>query len=210
MGSRFLTRKTEWGDDYIPSPDGKGKYLYIYSPDQERKYRYWLEAKLCERPKKDGAVLFIMMNPATKYCEIRKSRTTRDKCEDFAEKWGYGTLWTCNLFGFADKNPAVLKDNSYIGPNNDKYILRYARQADKIVCAWGDGKGKNGKSGERKFRIARGNYVLHMLKDKGFMRNMYFLESLTERCQPRHPQYLSKDSQRISYHSLWDSLKAQI
>ena len=163
-----------------------GKYRYRYSPD--KKHRYWLEAKLSDKP---GVVMFIMMNPATKYGEVRKSKTTRDKCEAFAEKWGYGRLWSCNLFAFPGKNPAALKDSSFIGPNNDCYIREHARGADKIVCAWGDGK--------RKVHRDRAADVEGMLIGEGHSYKMYRLgEKLTQKGQPFHPYARGKFSTGVS------------
>ena len=79
-------------DTFCRSEDGK--YRYLYSPAPDRKYRYWLDARLCENPRKDGAVLFIMLNPGTEEGKEEGGHKTRTTCEELAADWGYGVLWT--------------------------------------------------------------------------------------------------------------------
>ena len=70
---------------------------YRYCESEDGHYRYWLEAKLADG---NGVCLFLMLNPATENAdqERKRSHRTRKKCEKFSRRWGYGTLWTCNLF----------------------------------------------------------------------------------------------------------------
>lgn len=182
------------GEDRYCRSEG-GKYRYLYSPDKDKKYRYWLEAKLCENPKRNGAVLFIMLNPGTETGkEKRKNHTTRNNCERFTREQGYGTLWTCNLFAFRASKSDVIKCKSHIGENNDSYILRYAQQAEVILCAWGEGKGR---SRTKEFRRDRGNSVLQLLKGSGLLPKTYHLRKLTMNDQPRHPMILPENTQPI-------------
>ena len=145
------------------------------------KYRYWKEVRLSDQR---GVCLFIMLNPATEDENVPKYHRTLEKCKKFAQRWGYGVLWTCNLFALRSPVPTKLKISSDpIGPDNDSYILKYARQANKIVCAWGnDGA-----------YLGRGVQVVRMLEGSGFSHKIFDL-GLTKKHQPKHPLFLS-DSQ---------------
>lgn len=76
------------------------------------------------------------------------------------ERWGYGTLVTCNLFALRTRKPKNLKKCSNpIGAENDQHILRKAQKSDLIVCAWGNDGAYHD----------RGNEVLQMLKSAGLL-----------------------------------------
>ena len=104
----------------------------VFSPD--RRYRYWLEAKLSDS---DGVCMFVMLNPST--ADEVKSDPTVTRAKGFARSWGYGTLWVCNLFALRATDPGVLrKCPEPIGADNDEHILRSAPLSDEVVCAWGN------------------------------------------------------------------------
>lgn len=182
------------GDDHL---ERSGKYSYIYSPDPDRRYRYWLEAKLCDNPEKEGAVLFIMLNPGTKKGrEERINHVTRRNCERFIREQGYGTLWTCNLFAFRASKSDAIKYESHIGENNDSYIMKCARQSAMIVCAWGNAG----------LKLGRSQYVRDMLGDGGLSYKMNHLGlNKTHPIQPRHPMRLAKNTQPTPYYPSWNS-----
>ena len=149
----------------------------IFSPD--RKYRYWLGAK---RADGDGVCLFLMLNPSE--ADEQKSDHTITKCKGFVRRWGYGTLWVCNLFAIRSPDPAVLKKTADpVGPMNDNHILEYARRAHRIVCAWGD----------HGAYLDRDKTVLRMLEDNGLLAKTYHL-GLTDQAQPKHPARLSYET----------------
>ena len=169
-----------------------GKYEYIYSAD--RKYRYWLGARLCEVPKKEGAILFIMLNPGTeKGKEERSNHTTRKNCERFVGEQGYGRLWTCNLFAYRASDSSKIRNESHIGENNDSYILECASQAAMIVCAWGEGRSQS-----RRFRNHRGDEIIRTLKGNGLLSKAYYL-GLTKANQPRHPMVLQRNCPPVPF-----------
>ena len=166
-----------------------GKYRYLYSPD--KKHRYWLEAKLSDKP---GVCMFIILNPATeKGDESRRHHKTRKNCEYFADKEGCGTLWISNVFALRARRPKFIRDSSllYVGMNNDDYIRRYAHGADRIVCAWGDGT--------RKAHRDRAENVASTLIEEGFSNKMYRLgERLTRNKQPFHASLRGKSPKDVN------------
>ena len=158
-----------------------GRYRYCYSED--KRYRYWLEVKLSG---KSGVCMFLMLNPSTESEDReRQSRhRTRKRCMKFAERWGYGTLVTCNLFALGTGKPKNLKKCSNpVGPENDQHILRKAQESDLIVCAWGD----DGTYHDR------GNEVLQILKSDGLSQKVCHF-GLTVKKQPRHPARIKNDA----------------
>ena len=68
-----------------------------------------------------------------------------------------------------------------VGFDNNRWILRAAREADRIVCAWG----AHGRHRDR------GRDVFRMLADAGH--RLYHL-GLTREGQPKHPLYLKRDT----------------
>ena len=155
----------------------------VFSPD--RRYRYWLEAKLSDS---EGVCTFVMLNPST--ADEVKSDPTVTRAKGFARSWGYGTLWVCNLFALRATYPGVLKqDPEPIGADNDEHILRSANRSDAVVCAWGN-------HGEH---LDRGPQVLSMLERQASPSKLGYL-GMTMRNQPRHPLYLRADTP-LSYFS---------
>ena len=155
----------------------------VFSPD--RRYRYWLEAKLSDS---DGVCMFVMLNPST--ADEVKSDPTVTRAKGFARSWGYGTLWVCNLFALRATYPDVLRrDPEPVGADNDEHILQSALQSDEIVCAWGN-------HGEH---LDRGQQILSMLESQAPPVRLGHL-GLTMRSHPKHPLYLSADTP-LSYFS---------
>ena len=157
----------------------------VFSPD--RRYRYWLESKLDDD--EDGVCMFLMLNPST--ADEMKSDPTVTRCKGFARRWGYGSLWVCNLFALRSSDPIALRESpDPTGPQNDRYILRHARKADRIVCAWGD----------HGMHRDRGEHVLRMLEEDGLSSRMCHL-GLTRMDQPKHPLYLRAGTKPVRFHS---------
>ena len=164
----------------MPVPDMHGT---VFS--QDRRYRYWLESKLGDGG--DGVCMFLMLNPST--ADEVRSDPTVTRCKGFARSWGYGSLWVCNLFALRSTRPdALLSSPDPSGPENDSHILRHAREADRIVCAWGN----HGVHGDR------GRRVLEMLVGDGLSGRMCHL-GMTKRDQPRHPLYLKASTRPSSF-----------
>ena len=146
----------------------------------DRRYRYWLEARVSED---SGRVcMFLMLNPST--ADAVKSDPTVSTCKRFARGWGYGKVQVCNLFALRSPYPKNLREShDPIGTENDGWILRSARGADVIVCAWGN----HGSYLDRDGRVRR------MLEGEGLAGKMRHL-GLTKMGKPRHPLRLRADT----------------
>ncbi len=86
------------GEWLIKGMRGSTSYRICFSGD--RAYRYWLEAEvtLASKRKDNGTCLFLMLNPSD--TDESEPDPTIRKSLAFAEQWGYGTLWVCNLYAF--------------------------------------------------------------------------------------------------------------
>lgn len=155
-----------------------------FSPD--RAYRYWLEATLSDA---GGVCMFVMLNPSK--ADETRSDPTVTRCKRFAARWGYGALWVCNLFALRSTDPAALTaSEDPIGTDNDKRLLKAARAADSIVCAWGN----------HGAYLDRGDEVMRALRREGLADKTRHL-GITRRGQPRHPLYLRRDAQPIRFQN---------
>jgi len=145
----------------------------IFSPDRRYRYVLWREwAPLTDR----RYVQFIGLNPSTA-TETEDDPTVR-RCINFSKAWGYGALCMTNLFAFRATNPRVMMGcGTPIGPENDGWLARCARDADLVVAAWGN----HGRY------IGRDEEVIKLL---GIM---HCLGVTKEGC-PKHPLYLKGDS----------------
>ncbi len=153
-----------------------------FSPD--RRYRYRLEANLSDAT---GVCMFLMLNPSK--ADETQSDPTVTRCKRFAARWGYGALSVCNLFALRSTDPAALAASADpVGADNDRHIMKAARAADSIVCAWGN-------HGEI---MNRGRRVERALREAGLSGRMRHL-GLTQRSQPRHPLYLRRDARPIRW-----------
>ena len=99
-----------------------------------RKYRYALwRIWDSEKP----YTLFIGLNPST--ADETKDDPTICKCVNYAKDWGYGGLCMANLFAFRATYPSEMKEaQDPIGPENDAWLKRLAKDAGVIVGAWGN------------------------------------------------------------------------
>ena len=153
-----------------------------FSPD--RRYRYRLDANLSDA---GGVCMFLMLNPSK--ADETRSDPTVTRCKRFAARWGYGALSVCNLFALRSTDPAALTaSEDPVGADNDKHLLKAARAADSIVCAWGN----------RGAYLDRGDEVMRALRREGLAAKTRHL-GMTRRGQPRHPLYLRRDAERIRF-----------
>jgi hypothetical protein len=136
-----------------------------------RKWRYLLWRRW---DAKGPVANFLMLNPST--ADELKLDPTCARARAYAEAWGYGALIVTNIFGWRSTDPKALKRvKDPVGQGNDAAIQRAAREADLVVCAWGNhGLERSGRVRE----LLRG-IDLHVLK-------------LTGAGEPGHPLYLKK------------------
>jgi hypothetical protein len=90
-----------------------------------------------------------------------------------------------NLFAYRATLPAVMKDHAApIGWTNDDWILKVAKEASLIICAWG----KDGS------HMSRGREVVKFLKAENVK---LFHLGLNTNGTPKHPLYLLKTTEPI-------------
>ena len=131
-------------------------------------WRCWDESK--------PAANFLMLNPST--ADELKLDPSCTRARNYAEKWGYGALIVTNIFGWRSTDPSVLKAvKDPVGRGNDAAILKAAREAKLVVCAWGE-HGRHLERGEKVKAMLRGQDIaLHSLR-------------LNASGHPAHPLYL--------------------
>ena len=117
---------------------------------------------------------FLMLNPSTAD-ELRLDPScTRARL--YAERWGYGSLIVTNIFGWRATDPKAMRAvRDPVGRGNDRAILRAAREADIVVCAWGNHGTHRARSEEIR-KLLKG-VDLHALRVTGIG-------------EPCHPLYL--------------------
>ena len=118
---------------------------------------------------------FLMLNPST--ADEIKLDPSCTRARNYAQRWGYGSLIVTNVFGWRATDPADMKAaREPVGRGNDAAILRAAREADLVVCAWGNHGAYLGRSA--KVLELLSGVPLHALKINGIG-------------EPAHPLYLA-------------------
>ena len=138
-----------------------------------RRWRYLLWRRWDEA----GPVAnFLMLNPST--ADEVKLDPSCTRARNYAGQWGYGALVVTNIFAFRETKPDRMKAaRDPVGRGNDAAILRAAREADLVVCAWGN-HGAHEARGEEVERLLRSSRV-----------KLFFLRR-NGSGQPAHPLYL--------------------
>jgi hypothetical protein len=117
-------------------------------------------------------VMMIMLNPSI--ADEKVDSRTSGRCIEFAKGWGYGGLCIGNLFAFRSQDKELMKEAvDPIGPDNDEWLVRLAKEAGVVVAAWGnDGSFMN-----------RAKQVIQLVGKLSCLK-------LTREGQPAHPLYL--------------------
>lgn len=103
-----------------------------FSPCRLYRYRLWRSWS-----GGTGTVNFLMLNPST--ADEAVNDPTVERCEQRARRLGFERLIVTNLFAYRATSPLDMKAVvDPVGPENDAAILRAAREADKVICAWGE------------------------------------------------------------------------
>src|SRR6059058_2607536 len=138
-----------------------------------RRWRYLLWRRWDEaRP----VANFLMLNPSTADEHRMDPSCTRARL--FAERWGYGALIVTNLFGWRATDPQDMKAaREPVGRGNDRAILRAAREAGIVVCAWGNHGAHLGRSVAVQTMLAKAGVRTHVLR-------------MNSGGEPAHPLYL--------------------
>lgn len=162
----------------------------IFSDDRNHRYTLWREwppsidlfdgTNDGERGR-DTYVNFIGLNPST--ADEKLDDPTIRRCVGFAKAWGYSAFCMTNLFAFrATQPPVMMTAADPVGPDNDKWLCKIARNAGMIVAAWG----AFGEFMERGTKV-RAMFVLEHI---GPLRCL----GTTQDGHPKHPLYLPKNA----------------
>lgn len=136
-----------------------------------RRYRYALWRRWAPG---DGFVLLVGLNPSTAD-HLRDDPTIR-RCIGFARDWGYSGLCVANLFALRATYPEdLLAAEDPVGPRNDQWLRRLARNAGLVVGGWGN----HGRYRDR------ADQVLPWLPEPHCLR-------LNQSGEPAHPLYLPR------------------
>jgi hypothetical protein len=151
-----------------------------FSPCRRWRYLLWRRWD-ASRP----VANFLMLNPST--ADEVKLDPTCARARDYAERWGYGALVVTNIFAFRNTDPIGMKAAADpVGPGNDAAIVRAARDAAIVVCAWGNHGAFRGRSGEVLEKLTANAIPLHALR-------------VNANGEPAHPLYLPGKLKPISW-----------
>lgn len=150
------------------------------------KYRYRLE-RTWDTSK--WVMMFIMLNPSIADAEI--DDPTIRRCIGFAESWWYGWIIVWNLFPFRATNPKdLIEENTPFTLENSKYLYEMSEISDLILCAWW-----NQQIVEKLYKkFPRYMPLVSIIKQLSCI-------ELSKGGVPKHPLYLKKSSQPISYQN---------
>jgi hypothetical protein len=158
--------------------------LTILSDDRVYRYVLWREWDMTN----DNYLMVIGLNPST--ADETLDDPTIRKCVGFAKRWGFGALCMTNLFAFRATNPRVMMGNPKpIGEENDRWIAVCAREAGRIIAAWG----VNGEF------LSRDEEVLKLIDGVECLRR-------TKHGFPEHPLYVPYDTKPQEYSGRCDAL----
>ena len=166
--------------------DSGGKVRLKLSADVESRavfggprdeYRYLLHRTWM---RSSQAVMFLMMNPST--ADIAIDDPTVAKCQRYARRWGFGSLFIANTFAYrATDQKRLLEVADPVGPENNRHILDMANSSQLIVLAYGKPHPRLLHRGlDVQALLRHSNHHLHALK-------------LCQDGTPGHPLYLKDD-----------------
>jgi len=117
-----------------------------------------------------------MLNPST--ADEFQLDPSCTRARNYAERWGYGAVVVTNVFAWRATDPYDMKAaKDPVGRGNDAAIVRAAREAGIVVCAWGNHGAHLGRSLAVVEMLKRKRIVLHALRVNGSG-------------EPAHPLYL--------------------
>lgn len=149
-----------------------------------RRWRYLLWRRWDESK---PAANFLMLNPST--ADEFQLDPTCTRARNYAERWGFGAVLVTNIFAWRATMPGELKlVKNPVGRGNDSAILRAAREAKIVVCAWGNHGAHRDRARKVLAFLQREKIPLHVLRMNGAG-------------EPAHPLYLPGALEPIS----WDA-----
>lgn len=131
---------------------------------------------------------WIMLNPST--ADADKLDPTIRRCCGFTRDWGYGGLVVLNLYAWRETDSSRLfATPDPVGKETDSWILLWLRdkRIKQVVCAWG---------AHAEFeRVDRLRELLRTARRRVPVSCL----GLTKAGQPKHPLYLRKDTDRLTW-----------
>lgn len=132
-----------------------------FSPCRRWRYLLWRRWDAAK-----PAANFLMLNPST--ADERQLDPSCTRARGYAERWGYGALIVTNVFGWRATDPARMKAvRDPVGPANDAAIVRAAREAAIVVCAWGNHAGHRERAAAVLALLREARIPLHYLRLNG-------------------------------------------
>lgn len=153
----------------------------VFSPDRD--YRYMLTRRWAPGP----TICWVMLNPST--ADAFQADPTIKRCISFSQRAGYAGLAVVNLYALRSTDPSALwarKEAERIGPLGDQFLTEQAGGRTSIIAAWGTHGGRN----------ERGQHVADTLAQAGVT---LLCLGVTGNGQPKHPLYISSDTQLEPY-----------
>ena len=151
--------------------------------NKTRKYRYVLSRQWGDSA--DNFVNFVLLNPST--ADENSDDQTIRRCINLTRSWGYDGIYVTNLFAFRTRHPSILFHAvAPVGKENDKYLIRFAKEAKIVIIAWGN----NGNF------LHRDEDVIKLLSP---IKQLYQLGKSTIHGQPRHPLMIRRATKPEKY-----------
>jgi len=121
-------------------------------------WRCWDESK--------PAANFLMLNPST--ADEFKLDPSCTRARNYAGRWGFGAVLITNIFGWRATDPGEMKlVKDPVGRGNDRAILKAAKEAKLVVCAWGNHGEHRARGAEVRRMLFRNRIRVHLLKLNG-------------------------------------------
>ena len=119
---------------------------------------------------------FLMLNPST--ADEFQLDPSCTRARNYAQRWGFGGLLVTNIFAWRATLPSELKlVENPVGRGNDRAILKAAREAKIVVCAWGNHGLHRGRSEQVRALLGEQKISLNFLR-------------MNDCGEPAHPLYL--------------------
>lgn len=142
----------------------------IISEDEKYRYVLW---RIWDKDL--DPVMFIMLNPST--ADATKNDPTINKCMAYAKRWGYGSIFVCNLYAYRSRDPKALEHVlNPIGPDCDSWLITVSKVSPMKIAAWGNGMVSKG-------RVEK---VRHLVGPLNCL-------EISKSGNPKHPLYLRKN-----------------
>jgi hypothetical protein len=148
------------------------------SLSRDQKYRYsltriWDEQKEC--------VLFIGLNPSI--ADAIGNDPTIRRLIGFAQRWGFGGIYVCNLFAYRTPDPrALFKVIDPVGRYNNRYIRKMKKMSSITVLMYG-------------------NHGKHLNRHKEILKRIEkpYCVKMSKGGMPMHPLYLKYTEAPLAY-----------